>query len=83
MRVQLPWHGLSAIQESENDQTPPPRVVRRSGAASAIAPKEEISELDLRGKRVDDALAILEKWLLDDCLKNREEQSSHYSWLWD
>jgi DNA mismatch repair protein MutS2 len=67
MRVQLPWHTLSLTQEETKEGIPTP--IRRQNAASAQPLSDDSeNELDLRGKRVDDALAILEKWL-DDCMR--------------
>lgn len=66
MRVQLPWHTLSNVH-APTDEKPAP-TIRRSSAAKATESFEEARELDLRGKRIDDALPLLEKWL-DDSLR--------------
>jgi len=69
MRVQLPWHGL--VNQLVSD--PPPQTIRRSAASQSVALSDENGpELDLRGKRIDDALPLLEKWL-DDCMKNQQD----------
>jgi DNA mismatch repair protein MutS2 len=64
MRVQLPWHTLSNINAPTEENAPP--TIRRSSAAKATEAFEETRELDLRGKRIDDAVPLLEKWLDDN-----------------
>ena len=70
MRVQLPWHGLVSMNVNPSEEKSV--TIRRSGAASAIPTDDDAPELDLRGKRIDDALPILEKWL-DDCMRNQKD----------
>jgi DNA mismatch repair protein MutS2 len=66
MRVQLPWHTLSGISAPLGEK--PVHIVRRSSAARDTVVEESVRELDLRGRRIDDAIPVLEKWL-DDCIR--------------
>jgi DNA mismatch repair protein MutS2 len=67
MRVQLPWHTLSGVGAPPIGEKPR-QVIRRSSAARDTVVEESVRELDLRGRRVEDAIPLLEKWL-DDCIR--------------
>jgi DNA mismatch repair protein MutS2 len=71
MRVQLPWHTLSSLSTSAEEK-PLQQVVRRSSTAIQNV-DDRVQELDLRGKRIDDAIPVLEKWL-DDCVRSQHDR---------
>lgn len=68
MRVQIPWHTLSLQKEEEKK---PATFQRRPH--QTVSSSESEPSLDLRGKRVDEALDIVEKWL-DDCITQGHER---------
>lgn len=67
MRITVPVHDLERVDE------PPARVVRRQvgrGAGSLSKSSTIRSELDIRGKTVDEGLALLDKYLDDAFLSS-------------
>ena len=69
MRLQVPWHTLLPIKVEEHQ----PQFRTFKSQTSSSVSTESVPTIDLRGKRVDESIDQVEKWL-DDRMKEGCDQ---------